>query len=152
MVSFTLNGKEISFDGDENMPLLWYVREQASLPATKFGCGIGSCGACTVHIDGVATRSCVTPLAAVEGQEITTHEGLSNPLHQTVKQVWEDLEVVQCGYCQPGQMMSAIALLSENSDPSDEDIDLAMDGNLCRCATYSRIRAAIHESAKRMRG
>lgn len=152
MVSFKLNGETVSFDGDENMPILWYVREQAGLPATKFGCGIGSCGACTVHIDGQAVRSCITPVAAVEGQDVTTHEGLGSDLHQTVKEVWEELEVVQCGYCQPGQMMSAIALLSDNSAPSDDDIDAAMDGNLCRCATYHRIRAAIHEAAKRVRG
>lgn len=152
MITFTLNGEPVEFDGDESMPLLWYVREQAGLPATKFGCGIGSCGACTVHIDGIASRSCITPLASIEGLDVTTHEGLSTDLHQTVKQVWEDLEVVQCGYCQPGQMMSAIALLSENAAPTDDDIDAAMDGNLCRCATYVRIRAAIHESAKRMRG
>ena len=152
MITFTLNGEPVEFDGDESMPLLWYVREQAGLPATKFGCGIGSCGACTVHIDGIASRSCITPLASIEGLDVTTHEGLSSDLHQTVKQVWEDLEVVQCGYCQPGQMMSAIALLSENASPTDDDIDAAMDGNLCRCATYVRIRSAIHESAKRMKG
>lgn len=152
MISFTLNGEPIRFEGDENMPILWYVREQAGLSATKFGCGIGSCGACTVHVDGQAVRSCLTPVSAVEGQEVTTNEGLGSDLHETVKQVWEELEVVQCGYCQPGQMMSAIALLSENSSPTDDDIDAAMDGNLCLCATHHRIRAAIHEVAKRARG
>ena len=152
MVTFTLNGKPVKHDGDPDMPLLWYVREQAKLPATKFGCGVASCGACTVHVDGVATRSCVTPVSTLEGQSVTTHEGLGDDVHKIVLEVWEELEVVQCGYCQPGQIMSATALLSENLSPTDDDIDAAMDGNLCRCATYHRIRAAIHEAAKRARG
>ena len=152
MVSFNLNGENITFEGDENMPLLWFIREQAKLPATKFGCGVASCGACTVHVDGVATRSCVTPVSALEGQAVTTHEGLSADIDKIVLEVWKDLEVVQCGYCQPGQIMSATALLKENPSPTDDDIDAAMDGNLCRCATYHRIRAAIHEAAKRAKG
>ena len=149
MINFTLNGAPVAIEGEEDMPLLWYIREQAGLTGTKFGCGVAMCGACTVHVDGVATRSCVTPVAAVEGASVKTIEGLESPAEKAIQDAWRELDVVQCGYCQSGQIMSASALLNENSTPSDEDIDAAMDGNLCRCATYKRIRAAIHDAAKR---
>ncbi len=152
MVTFTLNGKQVSFDGDQEMPLLWYIRDEAELTGTKFGCGVAACGACTVHADGVPIRSCSTPVAAVEGQAIKTIEGLSTASEKAVQSAWRELEVAQCGYCQSGQIMSAAALLAENPAPTDSDINAAMDGNLCRCATYHRIRAAIHEAAKRQTG
>ena len=148
MVSFTLNGSAVEFDGDENMPLLWFIREQAKLTGTKFGCGVAQCGACTVHVDGVATRSCVTPVSAIEGTAVKTIEGLETKQEKAIQESWRELDVVQCGYCQSGQIMSASALLNENDAPTDQDIDQAMNGNLCRCATYHRIRAAIHHAAK----
>ena len=152
MISFTLNGAPVQFAGDADMPLLWYIREHAKLTGTKFGCGVAACGACTVHADGVAIRSCVTPVAAVEGQAIKTIEGLETPIEKAVQDAWIELDVPQCGYCQSGQIMSATALLADNPDPTDRDIDDAMHGNLCRCATYHRIRAAIHRAARAAEG
>ncbi|MBX2805723.1 MAG: (2Fe-2S)-binding protein [Hyphomicrobiales bacterium] len=151
-VSLTVNGKTHSLDLDDDTPLLWAIRDEIGLTGTKFGCGIAQCGACTVFIDGSATRSCVTPIAAVEGAEIVTIEGVSGKPAEAVQAAWNALDVPQCGYCQSGQIMSAVALLSENGKPTDDDIDQAMNGNLCRCATYVRIRAAIHDAAKRMEG
>src|ERR1700675_759153 len=145
--SFVLNGKPATLDADPAMPLLWAVREVAGLPGTKFGCGMALCGACTVHLDGKAIRSCVTPLSTVAGRKVTTIEGLATPPAKAVQAAWVKLQVPQCGYCPSGQIMSATALLETNAAPTDADIDAAMNGNLCRCATYSRIRAAIHEAA-----
>jgi isoquinoline 1-oxidoreductase alpha subunit len=147
-VSLTLNGKRVTLDGISNVPLLWAIRESAGLTGTKFGCGIALCGACTVHLDGKPVRSCVIPVSAVAGKSVTTIEGVSGPAAKAVKSAWEKLDVVQCGYCQSGQIMSAIALLNERRDPSDTEIDAAMSGNICRCGTYVRIRAAIHEAAR----
>jgi isoquinoline 1-oxidoreductase subunit alpha len=146
--SFKLNGNPTTLDADPNMPLLWAVREVAGLHGTKFGCGMALCGACTVHVDGQATRSCVMPLSAVEGREVTTIEGLQSKPAKAVQAAWIELQVPQCGYCQSGQVMSATALLEKNPSPTDADIDGAMSGNICRCATYSRIRAAIHAAAQ----
>jgi isoquinoline 1-oxidoreductase alpha subunit len=129
------------------MPLLWVLRDVLDLKGTKFGCGMAQCGACTVHIGGRPTRSCVTPLSAVQGAEVTTIEGLSPDGSHPLQRAWEELDVPQCGYCQAGQLMSAAALLAKNPKPTDADIDAAMDGNLCRCATYLRIRQAIHRAA-----
>ncbi len=151
-VAFTLNGNAITLDSDPDMPLLWAIREVVGLHGTKYGCGIAQCGACTVHIEGVATRSCVTPLAAVEGQHVTTIEGIDSKAAKAVQTAWIGLQVPQCGYCQSGQIMSATALLAQNQKPSDTDIDAAMRGNICRCATYPRIRAAIHAAARAMEG
>jgi len=150
MVKLSINGEERVLDVAEDTPLLWAIRDELGLTGTKFGCGMALCGACTVHVDGVPTRSCVTAAADVEGSEITTIEGVSGKAAAAVQAAWEKLDVVQCGYCQSGQVMSAIGLLSENPRPSDQDIDDAMSGNVCRCATYVRIRAAIHEAAKRL--
>jgi isoquinoline 1-oxidoreductase subunit alpha len=143
-----LNGKSITLDVDPNMPLLWAIREVAGLHGTKFGCGMAMCGACTVHVDGQAVRSCVMPLAAVADRHVTTIEGLQSKQAKAVQAAWIDLQVPQCGYCQSGQIMSATALLEKNAAPSDADIDGAMSGNICRCATYPRIRAAIHAAAQ----
>ncbi len=151
-IKFELNGETVDFDVDPEMPLLWAIREKAGLTGTKYGCGKALCGACTVHIDGFATRSCVMPVAAVEGAKVTTIEGVSGKAASAVQDAWQKLNVVQCGYCQSGQIMSAAALLSDTPKPTDEDIDVAMGGNVCRCATYHRIRAAIHEAAKIMEG
>jgi isoquinoline 1-oxidoreductase alpha subunit len=151
-VSFQLNGHAVTLDVDPEMPLLWAVREKSGLTGTKFGCGIASCGACTVHIDGVATRSCTTPVSAVEGLKVTTIEGIEGKTADAVKASWQRLNVVQCGYCQSGQIMSAVALLTQTPKPSDTDINDAMSGNICRCATYHRIRLAIHDAAKTMEG
>lgn len=148
----TVNGEERSVDADPDMPLLWALRDHLQLTGTKFGCGIAACGACTVHMDGFPVRACSIAVGDVEGSEITTIEGLGSPAAQAVQSAWQDLDVVQCGYCQSGQIMSAVSLLEETPQPSDEDIDAAMSGNVCRCATYVRIRAAIHEAAKRMEG
>jgi isoquinoline 1-oxidoreductase subunit alpha len=145
--SFELNGKAATLDADPNMPLLWAVREVAGLPGTKFGCGMALCGACTVHLDGKAIRSCITPLSAVAGRKVTTIEGLASAPAKAVQAAWVELQVPQCGYCQSGQIMSATALLESNPAPTDADIDGAMSGNICRCGTYSRIRAAIHSAA-----
>jgi isoquinoline 1-oxidoreductase alpha subunit len=146
--TFFLNGKSTTLDADPSMPLLWAIREFAGLHGTKFGCGMAMCGACTVHLDGQAVRSCVMPLAAVSGRQVVTIEGLQSKQAKAVQAAWIDLQVPQCGYCQSGQIMSATALLEKNATPSDADIDGAMSGNICRCATYPRIRAAIHAAAQ----
>jgi isoquinoline 1-oxidoreductase alpha subunit len=150
MVAFTLNGKAQTLEVNPEMPLLWAIRDVIGLTGTKFGCGIAQCGACTVHLDGAPTRSCQTAVGDVEGATITTIEGLGGKVGQTVQAVWAELDVPQCGYCQSGQIMSAAALLTETPKPTDDDINSAMNGNLCRCATYQRIRAAIHEAAHRL--
>ena len=147
MISFSLNGQSRQYQGDENKPLLWFVRDDLELTGAKYGCGRGACGACTIHLNGEPVRSCIIPMAAVEGAEITTIEGIESRAAQAIQDAWVTLDVVQCGYCQPGQIMSATALLSSNPSPSEEDINTAMRGNLCRCATYQRIRAAIHLAA-----
>jgi isoquinoline 1-oxidoreductase alpha subunit len=146
---FTLNvnGKSVMVDAPPDMPLLWVLRDVLDLRGTKFGCGLGQCGACTVHLRGNAVRSCQTPVSAAAGAAITTIEGLSPDGSHPLQRVWEELDVPQCGYCQAGQIMSAAALLRRNPRPSDGDIDAAMSGNLCRCATYTRIREAIHKAA-----
>ncbi len=150
MIAFTLNGAETKVDAPAEMPLLWALREVLGLTGTKFGCGMALCGACTVHLNGQATRSCVLPVSAVEGQKVTTIEGLApKEAPHPCQQAWAELSVPQCGYCQSGQLMSAAALLSTNPSPTDADIDAAMSGNLCRCGTYPRIRAAIHLAAAR---
>jgi isoquinoline 1-oxidoreductase alpha subunit len=149
--TFVLNGKPTTLDADPAMPLLWAVREVAGLTGTKFGCGMAQCGACTVQLDGKAIRSCVTPLSVVAGRQVTTIEGLKSKPAQAVQTAWVKLQVPQCGYCQSGQIMSATALLESNSAPSDADIDSAMSGNICRCGTYNRIRAAIHAAAGSMK-
>ena len=149
--SFVLNGKATTLEADPDMPLLWAIREVAGLPGTKFGCGMALCGACSVHLDGQSIRSCVTPLASVAGREVRTIEGLQSQTAKAVQAAWIALQVPQCGYCQSGQIMSATALLEKNTSPTDADIDGAMSGNICRCATYSRIRAAIHSAARSMK-
>jgi isoquinoline 1-oxidoreductase subunit alpha len=149
-VSFTLNGAAVEHAGDPAMPLLWFVRERQELTGSKFGCGVAMCGACTMHLDGTPIRTCVTPVSAVAGKSVTTIEGLATPAGLAVQRAWRALDVVQCGYCQSGQIMAAAALLEQNRAPSDADIDTAMRGNLCRCATYQRIRAAIHEAARQL--
>jgi isoquinoline 1-oxidoreductase alpha subunit len=150
MTTLRINGTEYQLDVDEDMPLLWAIREIVGLTGTKFGCGRALCGACTVHLDGVPVRSCQTLVAKAAGAEITTIEGLSGKVAETVQSVWAAMDVPQCGYCQSGQIMSAVALLTDTPKPTDADIDAAMTGNLCRCATYHRIRGAIHESARRL--
>jgi isoquinoline 1-oxidoreductase subunit alpha len=150
-VSLTLNRRMVALDVPTGIPLLWAIREAAGLTGAKYGCGIGQCGACTVHLDGKPIRSCVTPISAAAGKSVTTIEGISGMTADAVQRAWETLDVVQCGYCQPGQIMSAIALLDEKPSPTDTDIDVAMSVNLCRCATYMRIRAAIHEAARTRR-
>lgn len=150
MVKLKVNGAERTFDGDPDMPLLWYLRDELGLTGSKFGCGLGLCGACTVHLDGAATRSCITPLRALEAKSITTIEGLSAQGNHPVQQAWMAHAVPQCGYCQSGQIMQAAALLAANKKPSDQDIDSVMQGNICRCGTYQRIRAAIHQAAEKM--
>ncbi len=145
--TFTLNGTATTLEAEDGMPLLWAIREIAGLHGTKFGCGMALCGACTVHLDGQAVRSCVTPLSSVAGRSVRTIEGLESKQAKAVQAAWIELQVPQCGYCQSGQVMSATALLEKNSSPSDADIDSAMSGNICRCATYNRIRAAIHSAA-----
>jgi isoquinoline 1-oxidoreductase alpha subunit len=146
-VSLNVNGHAHKVDADPDTPLLWVLRDDIGLTGTKFGCGVAQCGACTVHLDGQPARSCVTPATAVHGRKVTTIEGLQSKVAKAVQKVWIEHDVVQCGYCQSGQIMSATALLEQNPKPSDEDIDLAMAGNICRCATYVRIRAAIHAAA-----
>jgi isoquinoline 1-oxidoreductase alpha subunit len=147
-IQFTLNGAPQAVDVNPNMPLLWVLRDTLGMTGTKFGCGMALCGACTVHIDGEATRSCVTPISTVSGKKVTTIEGLSPDRSHPVQKAWIDIDVPQCGYCQSGQIMSAAALLSKNTKPSDSDIDDAMKGNICRCGTYQRIRQAIHRAAQ----
>lgn len=150
--SLILNRRKVTLDVDLDEPLLWAIREVAGLTGTKYGCGIAQCGACTVHVDGRPVRSCITPFHSVAGKSITTIEGASGATAHAVQAAWEKLDVVQCGYCQPGQIMSAIALLENKPSPTDDDIDEAMNGNICRCATYVRIKAAIHEAARTKRG
>jgi len=151
-VKLTVNGEARELDLDPQMPLLWAVRDHLQLTGTKFGCGKALCGACTVHVEGVALRSCITPLAAVEGRSVTTIEGLATPAGRAVQEAWVALDVPQCGYCQSGQVMSAASLLAQNPQPTDTDIDAAMAGNICRCCTYVRIRAAIHQAAAALAG
>jgi isoquinoline 1-oxidoreductase alpha subunit len=148
MLTLNINGRTLSTEAEADTPLLWVLRGELQLPGTKFGCGKALCGACTVHLDGVAVRSCVTPVSAAAGHEITTIEGLNDEVAQALRRAWTEIDVVQCGYCQSGQLMSASALLKMNPQPSDADIDAAMSGNICRCGTYPRIRAAIHLAAK----
>jgi isoquinoline 1-oxidoreductase subunit alpha len=143
----TINGKLTAVDAPPDMPLLWVLRDVLGLTGSKYGCGMALCGACTVHLDGAPIRSCVTPASALAGQKITTIEGVSSPVAMAVQSAWEDLGVPQCGYCQSGQVMAAVALLEGNKTPTDADIDTAMSGNLCRCATYQRIRQGIHHAA-----
>ena len=150
MVALTVNQTTRNVEVDADTPLLWVIREDLGLTGTKYGCGIAQCGACTVHVDGVPLRSCSAPAAAMAGRQITTIEGLSSPTAKAVQKAWVDLDVAQCGYCQSGQIMSATALLEKTPKPSDIDIDLAMAGNVCRCATYHRIRAAIHAASKQL--
>lgn len=152
MARVLINGEERQIEAAPDTPLLWALRDELGLTGTKFGCGAGLCGACTVHVDGVPVRSCSTAIEDVEGSAVTTIEAVDGRAAEAVQAAWEKLDVVQCGYCQSGQVMSAIALLSENRKPTDDDIDAAMEGNVCRCATYVRIRAAIHEAAKIMEG
>ena len=143
-----INGKETQVDADPSTPMLWVLRDHINLVGTKYGCGIGQCGACTIHVEGVAMRSCSLPIAGVNDKKITTIEGLSEKGDHPVQQAWLEHDVPQCGYCQAGQIMSAAALLKDNPSPSDEDIDRAMNGNICRCGTYIRIKAAIKTAAK----
>jgi isoquinoline 1-oxidoreductase alpha subunit len=147
-VRFTVNGESRVVDVPSDMPLLWTLRDVLELKGTKFGCGAAQCGACTVHVNGTATRSCVLPVSAVQGAAVTTVEGLSADGTHALQRAWEELDVPQCGYCQAGQLMSAAALLAKNARPTDADIDAAMNGNICRCATYLRIRQAIHRAAE----
>jgi len=145
--TLTVNEKQMTVDVDPGTPLLWVLREDLQLTGTKYGCGIAVCGACTVHLDGAPVRSCVTPASAAAGKRVTTIEGLSARTDHPVQQAWIEIDVAQCGYCQPGQIMSAAALLARKGTPTDADIDDAMAGNICRCGTYQRIRAAIHRAA-----
>ena len=146
-----VNNREFAIDADPAMPLLWALRDVIGLTGTKFGCGAAQCGACTVHLDGQAIRSCITPVSAAVGKKITTIEEMQNDkIGQVVQAAWKEIDVVQCGYCQSGQIMSATALLASNQKPTDADIDAAVSGNICRCGTYSRIRAAIHNAASKL--
>jgi isoquinoline 1-oxidoreductase alpha subunit len=147
MTTLTINRKPVEVQAEPDTPLLWVLRGELQMTGTKFGCGMALCGACTVHIDGEPTRSCVTPISAVVSREVTTIEGLSGPQVEALKAAWIDVDVVQCGYCQSGQLMSAAALLRQTPKPTDADIDAAMAGTICRCGTYPRIRAAIHQAA-----
>ena len=151
-VDLEINGKRHSLEADPSTPLLWVLREELGLTGTKFGCGVAQCGACTVHVDGSAVRSCVLPLSEGAGRKITTIEGLAADLANPLISAWVEVDVPQCGYCQSGQIMSAAALLAERANPSDEEIDACMSGNICRCATYVRIRKAIHTAAAIQRG
>jgi isoquinoline 1-oxidoreductase subunit alpha len=148
MVKLRVNGQERSFDGDPSMPLLWYLRDELGLTGTKFGCGIAQCGACTVHLDGTAVRSCQTAMSDADGVEVVTIEGLDPQGNHPVQKAWRDHNVPQCGYCQAGQIMQAVSFLKDTPKPNDSDIDAAMSGNLCRCGTYQRIRAAIKQAAR----
>jgi len=148
MTSFSVNGRPVTVDVDPDTPLLWVLRDELKLTGTKFGCGIAQCGACTVHLDGLPRRSCVTPIASVEGGKVTTIEGISGKEADAVTRAWIAIDVPQCGYCQSGQIMSASALLESNPHPTDSDIDDAMSGNICRCGTYVRIRDAIKQAAQ----
>lgn len=151
MITLNINGKEQQLDAPDDMPILWALRDVAHLTGTKFGCGMAQCGACTVHLDGQAIRSCITPVSAAVGKKITTIEDIQNDkVGQAVQAAWSEIDVVQCGYCQSGQIMAATALLATNKKPTDADIDAAMNGNICRCGTYPRIRAAIHVAATKL--
>jgi len=152
MIRLNVNGKDTEVDVDGDMPLLWVLRDTLALTGTKFGCGRALCGACTVHLQGAPVRSCVTPVSAAGGKKVTTIEGLSPDSSHPVQKAWIELDVPQCGYCQSGQIMSAAALLAQTPQPSDAEIDAAMSGNICRCGTYQRIRAAIHRAAALQRG
>jgi len=151
MISMKVNGRSVELDADPNMPLLWAVRDLLGLTGTKYGCGVAQCGACVVHMDGEAVRSCVTKMSRAQGKTITTIEGLSADNLHPVQKAWAEIDVPQCGYCHSGQIMSAAVLLKENPNPSDSDIDDAMAGNICRCGTYPRIRKAIHHAAELQR-
>lgn len=151
-VTFTLNGASVTVDAPPDMPLLWVLRDMLDLKGTKFGCGVSECGACTVHVNGRTTRSCQVRVSTLEGDEVTTIEGLSPDGNHPLQQAWRELDVPQCGYCQAGQLMAASALLERISDPTDDDIDRAMNRNLCRCGTYIRIRDGVHLAARRMTG
>jgi isoquinoline 1-oxidoreductase subunit alpha len=148
MIRLRINGQEKEFDGDGEMPLLWYLRDHLGLTGTKFGCGIATCGACTVHLEGEAVRSCQTPISAAENMSVTTIEGLDPQGNHPLQKAWWDLALPQCGYCQAGQIMQAAALLKQTPSPTDEEIDSAMWGNICRCGTYTRIRSAIRQAVK----
>ena len=148
MITLTINGQAHNVEADESTPLLWVLRDKLAMTGTKFGCGIAQCGACTVHINGVPTRSCMTPVSTVGRKQVTTIEGLDPKGEHPLQKAWKELDVPQCGYCQAGQIMTAAALLKENPRPTDEEIDGAMAGNLCRCGTYLRIRAGIHRAAE----
>jgi isoquinoline 1-oxidoreductase alpha subunit len=148
MINLYVNGEQRSFDGDPSMPLLWYLRDELGLTGTKFGCGIAACGACTVHVEGDATRACQTAMSELDGKAVLTIEGLDPAGNHAVQKAWRDAAVPQCGYCQAGQIMQAAALLKSTPQPTDDDIDTAMSGNICRCGTYPRIRAAIKAAAK----
>jgi len=150
MLMLNVNGTRHQVDVDLDTPLLWVLRDTLGLTGTKYGCGVAACGACTVHINGAPMRACMTPVSAAAGQRITTIEGLRDKAAKAVQDAWEKLDVVQCGYCQSGQIMAAAALLAQNPKPTDDDIDTALAGNLCRCGTYQRIRAAIHEAARNL--
>jgi isoquinoline 1-oxidoreductase alpha subunit len=151
MITLNINNKEVQLDAPDDMPILWALRDVVHLTGTKFGCGMAQCGACTVHLDGQAIRSCVTPISVAVGKKITTIEHMQNDkIGQAVQSAWSAIDVVQCGYCQSGQIMAATALLASNQKPTDDDIDTAMNGNICRCGTYPRIRAAIHEAASKL--
>ena len=150
-ISLNVNGKDVSVDTEPDTPLLWALRHLLNLTGTKFGCGMALCGACTVHLDGVPSRSCTTPVSAAVGRKVTTIEGLAGPTADAVRRAWLEVDVVQCGYCQSGQILAATALLAANPRPSDADIDAAMSGQLCRCGTYPRIRQAIHSAAESLK-
>jgi isoquinoline 1-oxidoreductase subunit alpha len=152
MITLVVNGKQETVDVSPDKPLLWVLRENLSLTGSKYGCGMALCGACTVHLDGQPLRSCITPVSVAAGKRVTTIEGLSEKVDHPVQRAWIELDVPQCGYCQSGQLMSAAALLAQNGSPTDADIDTAMQGNICRCGTYQRIRAAIHRAAALKRG
>jgi len=152
MITLNVNGRSIEVDVDPQTPLLWVLRDTVGLTGTKYGCGMALCGACTVHLDGEPIRSCVTPVSAIGDQKITTIEGLSKDRSHPVQKAWMEIDVPQCGYCQSGQIMSAAALLAKTPKPTDADIDAAMAGNICRCGTYQRIRAAIHRAAELAKG
>lgn len=150
--TINLNGKAVSVDASPDTPMLWVLRDHLGMTGTKFGCGASLCGACTVHVDGVPTRSCVTPLSAIGGKKVTTIEGVSGKVASAVQAAWDKVQVPQCGYCQSGQVMAATALLSKTPNPTDAQIDEAMSGNICRCGTYGRVRAAIKDASKSLGG
>ena len=149
-LTLNVNGVDVSVDATPDTPILWVIRDHLSMTGTKFGCGMSLCGACTVHLNGQAIRSCITPVQAAVGKKITTIEGVESPAAKVVQEAWDELQVPQCGYCQSGQVMSAVALLEQNPNPTDDDIDAAMAGNVCRCATYVRIRNAIKQASTKL--